>query len=126
MIRKATIKDLKAIQSLRRQLLKETKRKRTNSDNIMQLYMKSESSIFYIAEKEKPIGFIHAFEDYIQNLYVIPNERNKGIGTKLLSSLPKRNYRVTTDSPGFYIKNGFKKLKGSVYFKPQDLYPFLQ
>ncbi|MFP4400676.1 MAG: GNAT family N-acetyltransferase [Candidatus Woesearchaeota archaeon] len=109
-IRKATIRDLKTIQELRKQLLNETNRKSLNSDKLMETYLNRSTSLFLIVEINNDIvGFIHAINDYIHDLYVKPEYRNKGIGTKLLNSLPKQKYKVTTENKRFYQKNGFKE-----------------
>lgn len=78
----------------------------------------------FIAMKENHCcGYIRAIDDhglglYISELYVIPPERNKKIGERLLYTMigtfPRRDIYVLSDEDGYYLKKGFERA-GSVF-----------
>ncbi len=134
-IRPAKKGDLPTLYKLRDELLeyrsttnKEytfTESKKESSKKLINTYMKKDPAlnIFYLAQiKRKTVGFIHLTKDekpanglqgYIQDLYIIPEFRGKGIGTKLLSKAKiwfgKLTYGLACDKEAldFYLKNNF-------------------
>lgn len=45
---------------------------------------RNSGSEFYMHVQEKPIGIVSVTGSLIEDLYILPNEQNKGYGTKLL------------------------------------------
>jgi GNAT superfamily N-acetyltransferase len=88
-------------------------------------YRKSlEASVTYVCyEQEEFCGYLRAIRDdafalYISELFVVPEKRNRGIGSSLLAQAG-RDYQglrvyVLSDEDAFYEKAGYKRV-GSVF-----------
>lgn len=108
MIRKATVNDADAVFELRTQLHivhAEGRADIFNADNItftkkeIKKWLKAKSKMFFVAENNgKVIGYCSATlsekyynlsvkSAFIDDLYVVPQERNKGIATALFNEL---------------------------------------
>ncbi len=83
-------------------------------------YLESEiakGAQFYMLIVEKPVGIVSVHGGLIANLYVLPNEQNKGYGTQLLSFAVEK----CTETPSLWIlstNDGAKRLYERNGFKP--------
>lgn len=72
---------------------------------------------FYLLIEDKPVGIVSVHDSLIANLYVSPNEQNKGYGTKLLAFAIEQCEKT----PTLWILNtneGAKRLYERKGFRP--------
>lgn len=83
-------------------------------------YLESEiakGAQLYMLIDDKPVGIVSIHGNLIENLYVLPNEQNKGYGTQLLTFAVGK----CTESPLLWIlstNDGAKRLYERNGFKP--------
>lgn len=71
----------------------------------------------YLLVEEKPVGIVSIHDSRIENLYVLPDEQNKGYGTQLLVFA----VRQCTDCPTLWVLNtneGARRLYERHGFQP--------
>jgi len=118
-IRKASLKDVKSISELNRKFFRERER------NWEELISGKDSEMFVLELNKRIVGFTGVFyrkwnnAAQIINIFIRPDYRNKGYGTKLLKFmtqyLKNKKYRtLMAEAPSLnpvlmlYLKNGFR------------------
>ena len=74
-------------------------------------------SKFYMLVEDKPIGIVSIKECLIEDLYILPDQQNKGFGTKLL----RYAIRQCTDVPTLWLLENNKdaeRLYRRIGFRP--------
>ena len=75
------------------------------------------SEFYILIVDEKPVGIVSIKENIIEDLYVLPDEQNKGYGSKLLSFAMKKCdeqavlwiLKTNTKAENLYKKFGFRR-----------------
>jgi ribosomal protein S18 acetylase RimI-like enzyme len=87
-----------------------------HQENYLRGEIKAGKKVYMLVEN-RPVGIVSVYESLIENLYILPDEQNKGYGTKLLLFAMRRcpeaptlwilgnNYRAYS----LYSKYGFRK-----------------
>ena len=79
--------------------------------------LRSGSEFYILFAGEKPVGVVSIKNNIIEDLYVLPDEQNKGYGSKLLVFVMKKCDKksllwileTNTKAENFYKKFGFKR-----------------
>lgn len=91
--------------------------------------MQNGADVYILFIENKAVGIVSICQNIIENLYVMPEEQNKGYGTKLLNFAVSECFSdptlwILSNNPGaqrLYARNGFQ-LTGNKKRLRDDLY----